>query len=117
MQLSRLNNEQLLALRFCDLKISIKGSKMEEYINQLYSELEAKGLRFRPHFWIGKEWFAADGEPGIAVPFYLIHNRLRRLEQSMMLEVEGGTKSECMRILRHETGHAIDFAYRLHNQR
>jgi hypothetical protein len=30
-----------------------------------------------------------------------------------MLEVEGGTPEWCMRILRHEAGHAIDNAYRL----
>jgi len=28
-----------------------------------------------------------------------------------MLEVEGGTKDWCMKILRHETGHALDTAY------
>jgi hypothetical protein len=31
-----------------------------------------------------------------------------------MLEVEGGGENACMRILRHEAGHAIDNAYRLH---
>ena len=30
-----------------------------------------------------------------------------------MLEVEGGTPSWCMKILRHEAGHAIDNAYKL----
>lgn len=30
-----------------------------------------------------------------------------------MLEVEGGTEEWCMKILRHEAGHAIDNAYRL----
>ena len=34
-----------------------------------------------------------------------------------MLEVEGGTKEWCMRILRHEAGHAIDTAYGLHRLR
>jgi hypothetical protein len=34
-----------------------------------------------------------------------------------MLEVEGGTDVECMRILRHEAGHALDNAYRLHFKR
>ena len=34
-----------------------------------------------------------------------------------MLEVEGGTKAWCMRILRHEAGHAIDNAYRLQRRR
>ena len=40
-------------------------------------ELEAKGLHFRPHFWLSDEWFSPDGVPGIAIPFYLAHPRLR----------------------------------------
>ncbi len=114
MQLSRMSDKALLELRFCDLKLSIEKSELHPRIQQLYAELERKGLRFRPFFWISREWFAADGIPGIAVPFYLLHPRLRKLEQDLIFEVEGGTKNECMRILRHETGHAIDSAYRLH---
>jgi hypothetical protein len=34
-----------------------------------------------------------------------------------MLEVEGGSERECLRIMRHETGHALDNAYRLHSMR
>ena len=34
-----------------------------------------------------------------------------------MLEVEGGTPEWCLRILRHEAGHAIDNAYRLQRRR
>jgi hypothetical protein len=70
-------------------------------------------LVFRPHFWLSDEWFCPDGEPGIAMPFYLAHPRLARLEMAQMREVEGGTREWCLRILRHETGHAIENAYRL----
>ena len=55
--------------------------------------------------------------PGIAIPFYLAHPRLMKLERKQMLEVEGGTDTECMRILRHEAGHALDTAFRLHFKR
>ena len=34
-----------------------------------------------------------------------------------MLEVEGGSDTECMRIFRHEAGHALDTAFRLHFRR
>jgi hypothetical protein len=51
--------------------------------------------------------------PGFAIPFYLVHPRLARLERRMMLEVEGGTREECLRILRHECGHALQHAYEL----
>ena len=68
---------------------------------------------FRPHYWLSDEWFTPDGVPGIAIPFYLAHPRLAKLERAEMLEVEGGDPESCMRILRHEAGHAIDNAYRL----
>jgi hypothetical protein len=108
-----LSDDQLLSLRFCDLKLSIKGTELQEAILRLYRELEGKGIRFRPHCWLAQEWFSPDGIPGIAIPFYLAHPRLMRLERHFMREVEGGNRNWLMRILRHEAGHAIDSAYRL----
>ena len=70
-------------------------------------ELAERGLRIRPHAWISNEWFSPDDTPGIAIPFYLAHPRLMRLERKMIIDVEGGTVPECMRILRHEAGHVV----------
>jgi hypothetical protein len=111
------DDEKLLDLRLCDLDLSIDGSGLEDRLAELFRELEARGLRFRPHYWLSDEWFCPDGVPGMAIPFYLGHPRLARLEQSQMLEVEGGTREWCLRILRHETGHAIENAYRLRRRR
>src|SRR5687767_9277000 len=97
----------------CDLGVTIEGSGLEPRLAQLESELQARGLAFRPHYWLSDEWFCPDGVPGMAIPFYLAHPRLMRLEQAQMLEVEGGSHDWCLRILRHEAGHAIDNAYRL----
>lgn len=107
-------DEDLLQLRICDLDLRIEGTALEERIEQLHEELEYRGLQFKPHFWLAEEWFSPDGVPGIAIPFYLAHPRLARLERRQMLEVEGGSKDWCLMILRHEMGHAIDTAYRLH---
>jgi hypothetical protein len=104
-------------MRLCELPVRLEGSVVEERIERLNEELAAKGLRFRPHYWLGEEWFTPDGVPGIAVPFYLTHPRLIRLERRFMLESEGSGEAECMRILRHEAGHAIDNAYRLHRRK
>ena len=109
----KFSDEQLLDLRMCDLGVTIEGSVLEKRIAQLYEELEERGLAFRPHFWLSDEWFTPDDVPGVAIPFYLSHPRLARLEQKQMFEVEGGTHGWCMRILRHEAGHAIENAYRL----
>ncbi len=78
---------------------------------------ERKGLRFRPHVWLSSEWFTPDGVPGIALPFYLAHPRLMRLEARQMLRCEGAGEKECLRILRHEAGHCIDNAYHLHRRK
>ncbi|MGE4056575.1 MAG: putative zinc-binding metallopeptidase, partial [Vicinamibacterales bacterium] len=67
----------------------------------------------QPHCWLSDEWFTPDGVPGVAIPFYLAHPRLEKLELAQMLEVEGGDATTCLRILRHEAGHAIDNAYQL----
>ena len=40
-----------------------------------------------------------------------------RLERKMMIDVEGGTVPECMRILRHEAGHVVQLAYQLNRRR
>jgi hypothetical protein len=112
-----MTDRQLLDLRLCDLPVRIRGSLLEPRIEKLYRELEARSLDFRPHTWLAEEWFTPDGVAGFAIPFYLAHPRLMKLERSQMLEVEGASESECMRILRHEAGHAIDNAFRLHARR
>jgi len=111
--LARRTDAELLEMRFADLPIRIDGTPLEDRIQRMHDELQLKGLRFRPHFWLSTDWFSPDGIPGVAIPFYLAHPRLMKLEESQMLEVEGGTDETCLRILRHEVGHAIDNAYRL----
>jgi hypothetical protein len=112
-----MTDDQLLDLRFSDLRLTIEGTPLEERVARLYQELEARGIAFRPHVWLSEEWFTPDGVPGFAIPFYLAHPRLIRLERRQMLEVEGGSEHECLRILRHEAGHAMDNAYGLHSTR
>ena len=112
-----LSDEQLLDLRFCDLKLTIAGTDLERAIDRLYEELGTRGIRFRPHCWLSQEWFSPDGIPGIAIPFYLAHRRLARIERRFMREAEGGNRNWLMRILRHEAGHAVDSAYRVRRRR
>ncbi len=111
-----LDDERLLDVRMSDLPLAIEGT-LAERIAEIQGELEARGLRFPLHFYFSDEWFTPDGATAIAVPFYMAHPRLARLEEAQMLEVEGGEHEWCMRILRHESGHAIDNAYRLRLRR
>lgn len=108
--------ERLLDTRLCDLRLDIEGSWLEKPIERLRAELEARDLRVRPHFWLSEEWFCPDGVPGIAIPFYLAHPRLTRLQRMQRLEVEGGTPAECMKLMRHEAGHVVQQAFRLHRR-
>jgi hypothetical protein len=110
----RWSDEKLMDLRLCDLGLEIAGTALEARIERLQQELERAGLRFRPYVWLSTDWFTPDGHTGFAVPFFLAHPRLAHLERRQMFEVEGGDRDECMRLLRHETAHALDNAYRLH---
>jgi hypothetical protein len=79
----------------------------------VFAELRARNLLCEPAIWLAEEWFNPDATVGFAIPFYLAHPRLIRLERKMMLEAEGVPEGEALRILRHETGHAVDEAYQL----
>jgi len=111
------STEKLLQLRIRDLGLSIEGTWLEPRIDALYGTLERRGFRLRPHIWLSEEWFSPQGVPGFAIPFYLAHPRLIRLERSQMLDVEGGTRGEFTRIMRHEAGHAIQHGYQLQRRR
>jgi hypothetical protein len=107
------DDEALLDLRFSSLGLTFRGSPLWSEVERLHDDFERRGLQFRPHVWLSTEWFSPDGIPGFAIPFYLAHPRLHRLERTMMGEVEGGNRKWRHRIMRHEAGHAIDNAYGL----
>jgi len=115
--LDNISEEDLLNLKICDLPLKIEGSWLQECIHQLYQELEAKGILFKPECYLADEWLTPENEPVIGIPFYLAHPALIRLEKKMMLDAEGETKPWCMRLLRHETGHAIAYAYKLNRRK
>jgi hypothetical protein len=112
-----LPDEQVLDFRLCDLPIRIEGSPVESRIAELRDGLRARGLDLPLHFYLSEEWFTPDGASAMAVPFYLAHPRLEKLEEAQMLEVEGGDYDWCMRILRHEAGHLVDNMYGLRRRR
>ena len=112
-----LPTDDLLSVRLCDLELEIEGSPLEPRIIRLEDDLARAGLRFRPKIWLSTDWFSPEGVAGFALPFFLAHPKLARLERQHMLQVEGGNHRWCLQLLRHETGHAIDSAYRLRRRR
>ncbi|MEX0804665.1 MAG: putative zinc-binding metallopeptidase [Candidatus Binatia bacterium] len=111
------SDDELLGMRICDLKLKIQGSELEARIQTFHDELAAKDVSFKPLCYLGDEWFCPEGSATIAIPFYLAHPRLKKLEERMMMEVEGGTEAWCMRLLRHEMGHVLNHVYLIDKDR
>ena len=115
--LSKISEKELLNMRIKDLPLNLEKTWIKQCVDELYSELDGKNIVFRPPCYLADEWLTPDGEPVVGIPFFLAHPSLIKLEKKMMLDVEGGTKSWCMKLLRHETGHAINYAYKLHKKK
>jgi hypothetical protein len=106
--------QALLGRRISELGLSIRGTRVERLAQELYRELEAKGLAFRPPVYLSDQWGCPDATPLIGVPFYLADPRLERIEAEVAGVVEGD--DEAMRYMRHEAGHAYNYAYRLYDR-
>jgi hypothetical protein len=111
-----LSDEEILGMRVRDFNLQIPGSWLEPLINRLYEELDAKGVGFHPPCYLADEWLCPDKVAIIGIPFYLAHPRLKSIEKKMMYEVEGGTEKGCMKLLRHECGHSLNYAYELYRR-
>jgi hypothetical protein len=114
---ANLSDEELLEKKISGLGLKLEGTGLEPLIRQLYDELSQKGLVFHPPCHVGDEWFVPVGIPAIFVPFFLVHDRLRKLERKMILEVEGETPEWFMRLMRHEAAHAYSYAYQLYKRK
>src|SRR5512138_1823966 len=102
----------LLTRRISQLGLKLEGSPVERYVYLLYRELERKGLKhFRPPCYLTDEWGCPSGEPVIGIPFYLANPQLSKLEREMN-DLED--TREIMMYLRHEAGHAFNYAYQLY---
>jgi hypothetical protein len=114
---ANLGDEELLEKKISRLGLRLEGTQLEPLIQQLYGELTQKGLVFHPPCHVGDEWFVPVGIPAIFIAFFLVHDRLRRLERKMILEVEGETPDWFMRLMRHEAAHAYSYAYQLYKRK
>ena len=109
-----LTYDELLSRPIRELGLKLEGSPVERFVQQLYRELESKGLtKFRPEVYLTDEWGCPSGEPIIGIPFYLAHSALAQLEKETH-DLEDAR--EIMMYLRHEAGHAFTYAYKLHGK-
>ena len=105
----------LLDLRVCDLGLRIEGGPLEPAVNRVRGEFIASGLtRLRPVFYLSNEWGVNLDTIAVGIPFYLADDRLRLLYASRGGLIEGIDQDDILRYLRHELGHVVNYAYRLH---
>ena len=102
---------ELLKTPVSKLSLAVNGSPLERYVRRLSREMEAKRFRFKPEVYLTDGWGCPDRTPVIGIPFYLADPRLVRLEEEQTGEVED--PRTIMMLLRHEAGHAVNYAYRL----
>jgi len=102
---------ELLKTSISAFDLAIEGSPLERFVDRLRREMEAKGFRFKPDVYLTDIWGCPDRTPVIGVPFYLADPRLARLEEEQAGEIEDART--IMMLLRHEAGHAVNYAYRL----
>jgi hypothetical protein len=108
------NDDEILQRRISELGLSIAGSAVEPLVRRLYEELDAKGLAFHPPVYLSDEWGCPEATPLIGVPFYLADPALARVEAEVAAGIEDD--DEAMRYMRHEAGHAFNYAYRLYDR-
>jgi hypothetical protein len=98
--------------RVDELELRFEGSPLEPLIARLYQELAQAGIDLRPPCYVANEWGCPDGLPLIGVPFYLVDPRLHAYEDEYADDLEDAER--IMMGLRHEAGHAINYAYKLY---
>ena len=102
----------VLGKKVSELGLRVEGSPVQKYVDQLYHELDRRGLKtFRPVCYLTDEWGCPDQQPVLGIPFYLADPTLRSLEHAVdALESE----RQIMMYMRHEAGHVFNYAYRLY---
>jgi hypothetical protein len=102
--------QKLLATRICDLGLRPEGT-LAECVEQVIGELHDRGITFVPAYYLGDDDFwTADRAVSVNVPWYLANPTLWRLVNDHLFEY---TREEVLMYLRHEAGHAINYAFEL----
>jgi hypothetical protein len=107
-----MNSQTFMQTPLRELKLPFRGSWVHSLFRLVAEELKDSDLPV-PSVWISDDWFCPDGVFGFAVPFYLFHPKLIRLQEAKVGEAEGSNEPWCLKLLRHEIGHAIDNAFNL----
>jgi len=105
-EMDEISYQKFLTTKICDLKLDVKGS-LDPSLERLKKELKEHRIPLSPDFYFGNEWGCVNKKISISIPFYLGTPELRDLEG------DTPTNEELIKTLRHETGHAVNYAYKL----
>jgi len=106
--------EELLKRKLAEFNLKLEGTRLEALVQRLYDELEAAGIRLKPPVYLADEWGCPEATPIIGIPFYLADEKLMRIEDEIMEGIEAESDEEILSYLRHEAGHAFNYAYQLY---
>ncbi len=98
--------QKFLTTRICDLDLDVEES-LGPLLKRLRKELRNYRILLWPDFYFGNEWGCVNKTISISIPFYYAKNELRELEGEVLKD------EEIIKTLRHEVGHAINYAYKL----
>jgi len=113
---ARFHESNLWSTPIRDLGLTIAGTRLEPILAEFEAELRTIGLnRVRPRFYLSTEWGVPFETVAIAIPFYLARPDLTALHAERVGHVEGFDRADILRYLRHEMGHAVNYAYRLYD--
>jgi hypothetical protein len=110
--LSDRERQQWLSSQINELPLTLNAPPLETAVLQLYHELEEAGITFTPNTYLSDEWGCPNKVPVIGIPFYLGNPQLfTPIHQLTGIDVREET---IMKFLRHEAGHAFNYAYYLY---
>ena len=97
------------------LGFDIKTSLLRQPIERHMALIKRRGIRLKPHFYLGEDWGCVAGTANIEIGFYDADLLLKELNA----EVRGWANDPRTidYLLRHETGHAFCYAHRLYKSK
>lgn len=102
--------QKLITQKVSDMNLEPRDT-LRDCLIQLRHELQRRHISFFPHFYFGEEpWGCVDRTGSVEIPFFLANAALTRIASRYYISY---SKEEIMMLLRHETGHAITYVYKL----
>jgi hypothetical protein len=106
---------EVLTTQVNRLDLDLESSSLEGPIERLQARLKRRGIKLKPHFYLGEDWGCVSGTSNIEIGFYDADPLLKELNR----EIRGWSNDARIidYLLRHETGHAFCYAHRLYKNR